>query len=215
MNARRQREPTQNEWGCTMDKLITRRERKKNLTRETLTKAALKIISQQGIYVTTIEDVTGKADIGKGTFYQYFSSKEELLGKLLEDGLNQLLVKCNLYLEGSKELTEVTHKLFKAHLDFFFMHKDYLLLFHQVRGLLQLKHRQAENLKNIYSEYLKQIASLLYPFLHSKEKSLEKSLAIASFSTGLITHYLLFHKRLGLQWDSKSIGKYLLDALNS
>ncbi len=62
----------------------SRVERRKERTRRALLAVALELFHQKGIYWTKIEDITERADIGKGTFYQHFETKEDLLEVLLE-----------------------------------------------------------------------------------------------------------------------------------
>ena len=52
--------------------------------REELLNAALHCFLKQGVEATTIEQITTTAEVAKGTFYLYFSSKEELLAGLGE-----------------------------------------------------------------------------------------------------------------------------------
>ena len=45
-------------------------------TRERLFRAALDLFARKGFTETTVEDITEAADVGKGTFFNYFPSKE-------------------------------------------------------------------------------------------------------------------------------------------
>jgi AcrR family transcriptional regulator len=56
-----------------------RRERRSAETRERLFRAALKLFAEKGFAETTVEDITNAADVGKGTFFNYFPSKEHIL----------------------------------------------------------------------------------------------------------------------------------------
>ena len=56
-----------------------RRQRRSAETREKLFRAALKLFSEKGFGETTVEDITNAADVGKGTFFNYFPSKEHIL----------------------------------------------------------------------------------------------------------------------------------------
>src|ERR1700724_2504156 len=56
-----------------------RRQRRGAETRERLFRAALRLFADQGFAETTVEDITNAADVGKGTFFNYFPSKEHLL----------------------------------------------------------------------------------------------------------------------------------------
>ena len=56
-----------------------RRARRKAELRERILRAALDIIARQGFFATTVEQITEAADVGKGTFFNYFPSKEHAL----------------------------------------------------------------------------------------------------------------------------------------
>src|SRR5215470_4860091 len=56
-----------------------RRQRRSVETRERLFRAALGLFAQKGFAETTVEDITNAADVGKGTFFNYFPSKEHIL----------------------------------------------------------------------------------------------------------------------------------------
>jgi AcrR family transcriptional regulator len=58
---------------------LGRRERRQNETRDRLMHAALRLFAQRGMAETSVEDITEAADVGKGTFFNYFPSKEHLL----------------------------------------------------------------------------------------------------------------------------------------
>jgi AcrR family transcriptional regulator len=58
---------------------LTRFARHREKYRERLFRAALKLFGEKGFAETTIEDITKAADLGKGTFFNYFPSKEHIL----------------------------------------------------------------------------------------------------------------------------------------
>src|SRR5271169_1236970 len=57
----------------------SRRERRSAELRERLFRSALQLFAQKGYSETTVEDITNSADVGKGTFFNYFPSKEHIL----------------------------------------------------------------------------------------------------------------------------------------
>jgi AcrR family transcriptional regulator len=61
--------------GSTSD----RRQRRSADIRERLFLAALDLFAQKGFAETTVEDITEAADVGKGTFFNYFPSKDHIL----------------------------------------------------------------------------------------------------------------------------------------
>lgn len=56
-----------------------RRQRRSAEIRERLFRAALKLFAEKGFSETTVEDITEAADVGKGTFFNYFPSKDHIL----------------------------------------------------------------------------------------------------------------------------------------
>ena len=61
----------------------SRAARQRMWTRERLTEAARRVIARKGIDDTTIADITSEADVGIGSFYNHFKSKEDLVGTLV------------------------------------------------------------------------------------------------------------------------------------
>jgi len=56
-----------------------RRQRRSAEIRERLFRAALALFAKKGFAETTVEDITEAADVGKGTFFNYFPSKDHIL----------------------------------------------------------------------------------------------------------------------------------------
>jgi len=56
-----------------------RRQRRSAEIRERLFRAALSLFAEKGFAETTVEDITNAADVGKGTFFNYFPSKDHIL----------------------------------------------------------------------------------------------------------------------------------------
>ncbi len=60
--------------------------------RDELMRAARRLFLEKGVASTTIEQITSRADVAKGTFYLYFSSKEDVLAALGDRYGEELLV---------------------------------------------------------------------------------------------------------------------------
>jgi AcrR family transcriptional regulator len=65
-----------------MVKTASRRERKKQETRQRLLECAWQLFQERGYDDTTVEDITEAVDVAKGTFFNYFETKEALLDEL-------------------------------------------------------------------------------------------------------------------------------------
>jgi len=53
--------------------------------RERIYRAALQLFAERGYLETTVEDITEAADVGKGTFFNYFPTKEHVLERYGEE----------------------------------------------------------------------------------------------------------------------------------
>jgi TetR/AcrR family transcriptional regulator, cholesterol catabolism regulator len=63
---------------------LTRRERKKEETRDRIFQAAMGLFKERGFEATTIEDIAERADVAKGTFFNYYPRKEAVLAYFIE-----------------------------------------------------------------------------------------------------------------------------------
>ena len=70
-----------------MTDVLSRRERKKEETRHRIFHAAVDLFREKGFEQTTVDDITEKADVAKGTFFNYFHRKDAVLGFLSETRL--------------------------------------------------------------------------------------------------------------------------------
>jgi AcrR family transcriptional regulator len=88
----------------------TRHGRRRQRTRARLVEAARRVIGQKGVEATTILDITRDADVGFGTFYNYFESKEAILAAATAEATEELagaLDRLNARLEDPAEILSV------------------------------------------------------------------------------------------------------------
>jgi AcrR family transcriptional regulator len=60
-------------------------ERKRQLVRDELSEAALKLVAFQGFEETTIDQMAAAAGVSRRTFFRYFQSKEDVIIEFLSD----------------------------------------------------------------------------------------------------------------------------------
>ncbi len=66
------------------------RQRHKQERKERIYRAALQLFRQQGFEATTVEEIAAAADVAKGTFFNYFPTKEAVLLSLGEQQMGGL-----------------------------------------------------------------------------------------------------------------------------
>lgn len=69
---------------------LSRRERKKQEIRRRIFQAAFNLFLEQGFEETTVEQIAERADVGKGTVFNYFPRKTSFLSALADDWISRL-----------------------------------------------------------------------------------------------------------------------------
>lgn len=89
-----------------------RRERRAAETRVRLFRCALQLFAERGYPNVTVEDITEAADVGKGTFFNYFESKDHVLGVMAEIQLGKVKEALAAAEAGKQTICAVLHHLF-------------------------------------------------------------------------------------------------------
>ncbi len=104
-----------------MEKKLSRTELKKARNYAALLNAGKELFAEKGFQNTTIRDITDYCDVGYGTFYLYFDSKEMLLDKAVDEFAQSLIeyksvrvikglsIRERMYY-GTKDILEFAHE---------------------------------------------------------------------------------------------------------
>lgn len=88
-----------------------RRERRRAETREKLYQAAMRLFAEHGFFETTTEEITEAADVGQGTFFNYFPTKQHVLTVLSEKQLEKVRAARDEVGAGKTSIHDVLHRL--------------------------------------------------------------------------------------------------------
>ena len=72
----------------TVEKKISMKDRQRELREKTILEAARELLSKKGFAAMTLDDVISEVGISKPTFYQHFTSKEQLAISVLIGEIN-------------------------------------------------------------------------------------------------------------------------------
>lgn len=191
---------------------LSRVERRKARTNRRLLEVARQLFSEKGIYWAKIEDITELADQGKGTFYKYFDSKEAIICALLREGLDTLTSNTEQAVQKVPAGPKILSAAIEARVDFFLNCPEYLLFFHQVRGLMQLQVGVANDLRAIYDAHLARLARLLKPAMGNGQSGRARDIAraMAAYTSGVLTYDVLFEG----QESTSRRRQYFVDVLD-
>jgi AcrR family transcriptional regulator len=173
-------------------------QRRMQAARERIVRSARALFAKNGIYQTTVEDITEAADVGKGTFYEHFPSKTAIIQHLLHEGFEALLRQCRSEVGSGRTTRDRVKRLLRAQLHFFDERGDLLSLFHQVRGLLKLRPGEANILQKEYKRYLRFLAEELGALLEGKKYSEADLTQVACAMAGYVTGYLSYRVITGV-----------------
>lgn len=134
-------------------------------TRKKLKKAALDIFAEKSVDAATVEEITEKADVGKGTLYQHFDDKEEIVVTLVEEAVKHLIDRIRSYKTVPETLESMLEHLLNAHYSFSIESREEFLLLFQGKLLLRLESDTLDELEEPYMHYLEEIEEQISSYL--------------------------------------------------
>jgi len=172
----------------------TRGQKRAAKTRKKLKEAALDVFSEKGIEAATVEDITEKADLGKGTLYRYFTDKEEMIVTLIEEAIDNLINRLHFYPVRPESLEDVLYHFLNAHYDFFDENSEEFVLLFQGRLFLKLQGDTLEDLEEPYLRYLgeieEQVSQYISPKIHPATIR-RLACAVAGFISGYFSFAMI------------------------
>ncbi|PRD68312.1 TetR/AcrR family transcriptional regulator [Malikia spinosa] len=81
--------------------------RRQQRNREALIRAASAVMSEKGVAAATMLEIAERADVGTGTVYNYFKSKDELAIAVLEELMHDLALRIEQAMQGFEDKAEV------------------------------------------------------------------------------------------------------------
>lgn len=70
-----------------MPKIVNKEEKRKIIAQ-----TSIELLLEKGIQNLTVLEVAQKANIGKGTIYQYFQSKEDIVFEIISAYINEIIL---------------------------------------------------------------------------------------------------------------------------
>lgn len=138
-----------------------KREQRKAMTRSELLLAGRRLFSERGLYESRVEDLTRTAGIAKGTLYQYYRNKEELVEAVVAAGLEALERHLGDRIREPRTLHDLLGQVIDAYLEFATENPDLMRIFDQARGLLKFNHGRWSELRKTLAVHVDRLADLL------------------------------------------------------
>ena len=90
-----------------MTVVVNRRERKRIALRAQILSTGIDLFSRHGVGAVTIDQIAAAADVGKGTIYNYFSTKEDMVVAFMADLEARLAPKVARFSIGDRPLHRI------------------------------------------------------------------------------------------------------------
>lgn len=152
--------------------------------------AALDVFSEKSVDAATVEEITEKADVGKGTLYKHFADKEDIVIILVEEAVNHLIEQIQSYDSQPESLESMLEHLLKVHYDFSINSREEFLILFQGKLLLKLESDNLEELEEPYLKYLEEIENQVSSYLSPRIDPLKirrLACAVAGFVFGFLS----------------------------
>lgn len=172
----------------------SRSQKRAKRTRRKLKKAALDVFSEKSIDATTVEEITEKADVGKGTLYQHFEDKEEIVIILVEEAVEHLIEHIRSYDSPPQTLEDMLEHLMDAHYRFFVDSSEEFLLLFQGKLLLKFQSDTLDELEEPYLRYLEEIENQVSTYFSPRidpVKTRRLACAVAGFVFGFFSFAMI------------------------
>ena len=171
-----------------------RSEKRAEKTRKKLELAALEVFTEYGLDATTIDDITQRADLGKGTFYRHFKDKYEIATLLVRQAIDELILRLQKNEQRPQTLTDALEHLLDAHYRFFVEEYEKFILLFQGRLLVKLERKISEQMEGPYNSYLDEMEKMLSPFVGERIDSMKirrLACAVAGFVFGFFSFAMI------------------------
>ena len=167
------------------NKQPTRHQRRFDRTRAKLLSSARTVFSEKGLSAS-VDDITERADVARGSFYYHFRNKERLIQILMDQVISDLMERMNKECSDKNSLESVLDGIIQAHIRYFSDRWEDFVLYYQGRADLTLE-ESYDGLEKPILKYAKGIeelidASITEPIAAGKIRRLAS--AIAGFVAG-------------------------------
>ena len=172
----------------------SRSQKRAKRTRKKLKEAALDAFSEKSIDSVTVEEITEKADVGKGTLYQHFDDKEEVVFTLVEEAIEHLIERIRAYDSAPATLEDMLEHLLNVHYEFSVDAAEEFLLLFQGKILLRLQSDTLDELEEPYMRYLVEIEDQVSAYLSPRIDPLKVrrlACAVAGFVFGFFSFAMI------------------------
>ena len=178
------------------------RQSRAKLTQEALQDSFVRLLHERPASQITIREITDLAGVGLGTFYEYFSKKEDLIALTIHLHVKHNAESLKSYAQSSIKLsTDLDVQAYLERIIHFQMEQIQAqqFLWSQV-FLLERQISDIESYRKSYAMMVKMWQSILEPFIQDNEQLKSMALNMQRICYGFVSQTLLIHPNFQI-WD--------------
>jgi TetR/AcrR family fatty acid metabolism transcriptional regulator len=198
-----------------MPRIVDKEEKKAQIL-----EAAIKVFAKKGMSKTTISDIAVEADIGKGTVYEYFKSKDEVFSAsfiYFMDKVETIISKRLYRIHDPLEKLSAVFTSWADILDSEYVDYMEIVLDFWAEGIRTKDEFVTVDLMNYYLEFRRTIESLLDECVASHEIKTVDTKVVASLIIGgldgLLLQWIMDHKAFDMRDAVQTFGRIVIDGL--
>jgi AcrR family transcriptional regulator len=195
----------------TNDKLIDKSIDK----RKKILESAEYLFAKHGYHATEVEEIAKSAGMAKGTIYNYFKSKENILLSVLESGVQELSIKMAEGIEQIDDTVEKIKKGIQIYVGFFEEHLPLLKIF--ISEQIQFKMKEGQDFhKRIFAK-LTHLEEVITKAVEENKLNKVDPFVAASSLFGMINftvnRELIMGKKFSAKHTTEQITKIFLEGM--
>jgi len=168
----------------------SRQRRRTKNTHQKLLEAARAVFAEKGMDLARIDEISERADVGKGTLYYHFKGKPQIIMELMKSILSELMAAIEEKCGDASDIQSLLYNLIGAHIEFFSKCWEDFVLYFQGRSDLTLQESYS-GIETPFIEYLECIEGLLESVIKYRlPQSVLRRIACAI--TGFVSGYYSF-----------------------
>ena len=165
-----------------------------NKTKRKIFETSMKLFAEKGYDATSIEEITATVGVAKGTLYYHFSSKEEIFGFLIEEGVKLLKNSIEIKTEKLENSIDKIKAIVLIQLKVLVKYEDFMTIV--LREIWGSDSRSLLCQKHVF-EYIQEIEKIVIEGINKKEIIEGDANVMASGIFGFTCSSLIYKMRAG------------------
>jgi AcrR family transcriptional regulator len=153
--------------------------------------AAVELFTERDFHQVLMEDVAARADVGKGTVYRYFPTKEELYFATIFEGWDRLGKELEAVVQQHGPLSDTLKQVTRQVLSYFWRRRQFATLVHRLEN--NIGGEEQADWKRRRDSIVGVFADILNKGVAAQELSSEQLRLITEMYLGMLRSIILYH----------------------